>query len=77
MFQTILYTVVSLVIVQAEYKYETKWFRVPLDHFGFQRNETFEIKYLVNDENWDQGSGPIFFYTGNEVSQCTCIRYLC
>ncbi|KAH9635749.1 hypothetical protein HF086_013857 [Spodoptera exigua] len=66
MFQTILYIVVSIVIVQAEYKFETKWFRVPLDHFGFQRNETFEIKYLVNDDNWDQGSGPIFFYTGNE-----------
>ncbi|KAJ0182820.1 hypothetical protein K1T71_002189 [Dendrolimus kikuchii] len=40
--------------------------QVPLDHFGFQRNETFQIKYLVNEDNWDRGNGPIFFYTGNE-----------
>ncbi|CAK1544360.1 unnamed protein product [Leptosia nina] len=52
--------------VQCDYKYDTKYFKVPLDHFGFQRNETFNIKYLENDENWDRGSGPIFFYTGNE-----------
>lgn len=58
----------TLVSVKADYKYDTKWFEVPLDHFGFQRNETFKIKYLVNDESWDRGSGPIFFYTGNEVS---------
>ncbi|XP_072947836.1 lysosomal Pro-X carboxypeptidase-like [Epargyreus clarus] len=49
----------------AEYKYETKWFKVPLDHFGYQRNETFHIKYLVNDDYWLR-DGPIFFYTGNE-----------
>ena len=58
----------TLSAVHAEYKFATKWFRVPLDHFGFQRNETFQIKYLENNDNWDQGSGPIFFYTGNEVS---------
>ncbi|XP_045511478.1 lysosomal Pro-X carboxypeptidase [Colias croceus] len=51
--------------VYCDYKYETKYFKVPLDHFGFQRNETFNIKYLENREHWD-GSGPIFFYTGNE-----------
>ncbi|XP_072947803.1 lysosomal Pro-X carboxypeptidase-like [Epargyreus clarus] len=52
--------------VVAEHKYETKWFKVPLDHFGYQRNETFNIKYLVNDDNWDRENGPIFFYTGHE-----------
>ncbi|XP_075991247.1 lysosomal Pro-X carboxypeptidase [Anticarsia gemmatalis] len=62
----IIYLISLLVVVGAEYKYETKWFTVPLDHFGFQRNETFQIKYLVNESYWDQGSGPIFFYTGNE-----------
>lgn len=54
--------------VVCKYKYETKLFKVPLDHFGYQRNETFNIRYLVNEEHWDQGGGPIFFYTGNEVS---------
>ncbi|XP_041975547.1 lysosomal Pro-X carboxypeptidase [Aricia agestis] len=51
--------------VQGKYNYTTEWFEVPLDHFSFQRNETFKIKYLVNKEQWD-GGGPIFFYTGNE-----------
>ncbi|KAM3960893.1 lysosomal Pro-X carboxypeptidase [Aphomia sociella] len=55
-----------LVAVRSEYKYQTKWFRVPLDHFGYQRNETFKIKYLENEDYWDKASGPIFFYTGNE-----------
>ncbi|CAG4950635.1 unnamed protein product [Parnassius apollo] len=50
----------------ADYKYETKLFNVPLDHFGYQRNETFNIKYLENEDHWDRGDGPIFFYTGNE-----------
>lgn len=48
------------------YNYETKFFEVPLDHFSFARNETFKIKYLVNDSYCDGGVGPIFFYTGNE-----------
>ncbi|XP_048489351.1 lysosomal Pro-X carboxypeptidase [Plutella xylostella] len=56
----------SLALVHAEYTFETKWFEVPLDHFSFQRTETFKIKYLVNDTYWDSGNGPIFFYTGNE-----------
>ncbi|KAI8437941.1 hypothetical protein MSG28_010609 [Choristoneura fumiferana] len=53
-------------IVKSEYKYTTNWFKVPLDHFGFQRNEEFQIKYLVNEDHWDKNNGPIFFYTGNE-----------
>ncbi|CAH0592110.1 unnamed protein product [Chrysodeixis includens] len=64
--QIIFCVIVCLSSVIADYKYETKYFKVPLDHFGFQRNETFDIKYLVNDDNWDRGNGPIFFYTGNE-----------
>ncbi|XP_049875985.1 lysosomal Pro-X carboxypeptidase [Pectinophora gossypiella] len=58
--------VLCLLSASSGYQFETKWFRVPLDHFGYQRNETFEIKYLVNDSYWDRGNGPIFFYTGNE-----------
>lgn len=68
MWQNICVLLIVSTSVFAEYKFETKWFNVPLDHFSYQRNETFKIKYLVNDESWDQGGGPIFFYTGNEVS---------
>ncbi|XP_060808087.1 lysosomal Pro-X carboxypeptidase [Amyelois transitella] len=61
-------TILTIILsfASSEYKYETKWFTVPLDHFSFQRNETFKIKYLVNDSYWDRNNGPIFFYTGNE-----------
>lgn len=76
MLRIIFYTLLTLNLVRADYKFETKWFRVPLDHFGFQRNETFEIKYLENEDNWDQGGGPIFFYTGNEVSFANTVMFL-
>lgn len=38
-----------------------------MDHFSFAKNETFQLRYLVNDTWWDRRKpGPIFFYTGNE-----------
>ncbi|XP_030021078.2 lysosomal Pro-X carboxypeptidase [Manduca sexta] len=55
-----------LALARSEYRYNTKWFTVPLDHFGFATNTTFKIKYLECDDYWDMGGGPIFFYTGNE-----------
>lgn len=54
--------------VNTHYLYQTKWFEVPLDHFGLGRKETFKIKYLENEDYWNKNEyGPIFFYTGNEV----------
>lgn len=53
--------------VNTHYLYQTKWFEVPLDHFGLGRKETFKIKYLENEDYWNKNEyGPIFFYTGNE-----------
>uniref|UniRef100_A0A0C9RA88 PRCP_1 protein n=2 Tax=Fopius arisanus TaxID=64838 RepID=A0A0C9RA88_9HYME len=44
-----------------------KKFTVPVDHFSFSLNKTFEIRYLVND-TWQRGkNAPIFLYTGNEL----------
>ncbi|XP_059489332.1 lysosomal Pro-X carboxypeptidase [Neocloeon triangulifer] len=48
------------------YQYETKYFTVPVDHFSFALNATFKMRYLVNNTHWNQESGPILFYTGNE-----------
>ncbi|KAH8282704.1 hypothetical protein KR054_009227, partial [Drosophila jambulina] len=53
---------------ERRYQYEIKEFQVPLDHFSFLINATFNIRYLYNDSFVDKSNGrtPIFFYTGNE-----------
>ncbi|EDW77547.1 uncharacterized protein Dwil_GK24560 [Drosophila willistoni] len=50
------------------FKYEIKEFQVPLDHFSFLKNASFNIRYLYNNSFADKGNkrSPIFFYTGNE-----------
>lgn len=37
-----------------------------VDHFSFTNNDTFRMKYLINDTYWNPKKGPIFFYAGNE-----------
>uniref|UniRef100_A0A146LSH7 Lysosomal Pro-X carboxypeptidase n=1 Tax=Lygus hesperus TaxID=30085 RepID=A0A146LSH7_LYGHE len=53
---------------QVQVNYAIKTFDVPLDHFSFTTNQTFKIRYLINDTWWEPSSSysPIFFYTGNE-----------
>ncbi|EDV27532.1 uncharacterized protein TRIADDRAFT_21030 [Trichoplax adhaerens] len=65
--------VLSLVIItllaqgtQAAVKYKTKYFDQIIDHFDWKSNATYRQRYLMNDDHWDKGTGPIFFYTGNE-----------
>ena len=36
-----------------------------VDHFGFINMDTFEQRYILNTDYWENGR-PIFFYTGNE-----------
>lgn len=37
-----------------------------MDHFGFAIEDTFKLRYLVNDTWRKAENAPIFFYTGNE-----------
>ncbi|CAL1674146.1 unnamed protein product [Lasius platythorax] len=48
------------------YKYEIKTFDVRVDHFSFAVQDTFKLRYLVNDTWRKTEDAPIFFYTGNE-----------
>ncbi|EZA57905.1 lysosomal Pro-X carboxypeptidase [Ooceraea biroi] len=50
----------------ARYRYETRTFDVRVDHFSFAVQDTFKLRYLVNDTWRTTDNAPIFFYTGNE-----------
>ncbi|KAL1493398.1 hypothetical protein ABEB36_011459 [Hypothenemus hampei] len=56
---------VGFISNEEEYKFITKYIDVPLDHFSFTVNNTFKLRYLINDSYFNQDD-PIFFYTGNE-----------
>jgi lysosomal Pro-X carboxypeptidase len=40
-------------------------FTQKIDHFGFVNMDTFEQRYIINKDYWENGR-PIFFYAGNE-----------
>lgn len=46
--------------------YQTKWFTQLTDHFTWANQDTFQQRYLVNDEHWCGKNCPILFYCGNE-----------
>lgn len=37
-----------------------------VDHFSFAVQDTFKLRYLLNDTWRKTENAPIFFYTGNE-----------
>lgn len=52
------------------YNYVEAYFDQKIDHFNFlsNGNKTYKQRYLYNDTWWEKGTGPIFFYAGNEGS---------
>jgi len=50
------------------YSYKTEWFETKVDHFGYGNNDTFQMRYLFNDDHFDstQHKPVVFFYAGNE-----------
>ncbi|XP_066509692.1 dipeptidyl peptidase 2-like [Hoplias malabaricus] len=49
-------------------QFKEKYFEQILDHFNYnsQGNGSYLQRYLITDQYWKKGQGPIFFYTGNE-----------
>jgi pimeloyl-ACP methyl ester carboxylesterase len=45
------------------------WFDTVVDHYNFRPTSepTFPLRYLVNDQYYDNSSSPVLFYAGNEA----------
>uniref|UniRef100_A0A1Y9HDP7 Lysosomal Pro-X carboxypeptidase n=1 Tax=Anopheles funestus TaxID=62324 RepID=A0A1Y9HDP7_ANOFN len=53
----------------ASYEYQIKTIDVPIDHFTYTSEATFQLRYLINDtygQNTNDPYRPILFYAGNE-----------
>uniref|UniRef100_A0A673LRQ1 Dipeptidyl-peptidase 7 n=1 Tax=Sinocyclocheilus rhinocerous TaxID=307959 RepID=A0A673LRQ1_9TELE len=48
--------------------FKEEYLKQVLDHFNYNShgNGTYDQRYLITDQYWKKGNGPIFFYTGNE-----------
>lgn len=51
-----------------QYHVKEYWFNATVDHFNFRPTTEpfFPLRYFVNDQSYD-GTGPVFFYAGNEA----------
>ncbi|KAM3867738.1 dipeptidyl peptidase 2 [Diretmus argenteus] len=51
-----------------EPQFTEKYFTQILDHFNFNSmgDGAYQQRYLITDQYWKRGYGPVFFYTGNE-----------
>uniref|UniRef100_A0A5S6QJV8 Uncharacterized protein n=1 Tax=Trichuris muris TaxID=70415 RepID=A0A5S6QJV8_TRIMR len=57
----------NAVWIATAYKWNESWYDgMPVDHFSYDVNTTFRLRYLINTEHWQPKFGPVFFYCGNE-----------
>ncbi|XP_032905316.1 dipeptidyl peptidase 2 [Amblyraja radiata] len=50
-----------------EPEFKEAYFDQLIDHFRFNNHQkTYRQRYLITDQFWHKGIGPIFLYTGNE-----------
>ncbi len=45
---------------------EEKFIATPVDHFNNTDTRTFQMRYLLDQGSYNDTSGPILFYAGNE-----------
>jgi hypothetical protein len=43
-----------------------KYFGARIDHYNGSYWDTYQMRYLINDQYYNASQGPILFYTGNE-----------
>nr|XP_002127477.1 dipeptidyl peptidase 2 [Ciona intestinalis] len=62
------FTLLAFLLHATTATYHTKYFEQFVDHFNFQSNgnATYMQRYLISDEHWVAGKGPMLFYAGNE-----------
>ena len=55
-------------VKETELNPQTWWFTTVVDHFDTHGagGPTWEMRYLIDMTYWDEVSGPIIFYAGNE-----------
>lgn len=52
--------------INSKISYKTRWFTQLTDHFTWANQDTYQQRYLVNDDHWCGKNCPILFYCGNE-----------
>ncbi|XP_077498828.1 lysosomal Pro-X carboxypeptidase-like [Amblyomma americanum] len=48
--------------------YKIHTFDALIDHFTYNKNTTFQLRYAIADQYWNRKGGPIFFHTGHQGS---------
>ena len=58
-----------------QYVYPTKYYHEQfLDHFNPTVDQTYQQRYFLSEQYWNEKNGPLFFYTGNEGDITTFIN---